>query len=90
MKQRAGLSVVGLGQFPKTRPISPNLLNSLQSGTLLSAGIRAKPLYSNIPDQLKIGEYAMLPAGLIRKAIADSLFVSPTTRSFPEVRASTL
>jgi hypothetical protein len=46
--------------------------------------------YLNMPDQLKIDEYAILPAGLIRKTIADSLFVSPTTRSFPEVPASDL
>src|SRR5207245_2318041 len=46
--------------------------------------------YWNMPDQLKIDEYAMLPAGLIRKTIADNWFVSLNTRSFPDVPASTL
>ena len=36
--------------------------------------------YWNMPGQLKIGEYVMLPAGLIRKTIADRLFVSATTK----------
>jgi hypothetical protein len=65
---------------------------SATTSTSIAATVKygASAAYWNIPNQLKIGEYAMLPAGLIRKTIADSWFVSPTTRSFPDVPASTL
>jgi hypothetical protein len=82
-------------------PTLPKSMNGDQLGELIrpdpkgvamraSRRIYSQAAYWNIPDQLKSGEYAMLPAGLIRKTIADSWFVSPTTRSLPDVPASTL
>jgi len=67
-------------------PTLPKSMNGGQWGELIRVDIdpngfadasvktrfTAKLAYWNMPDQLKIGEYAILPAGLMRKTIADS------------------